>query len=299
MGAPLAPQTSLLITGATGTIGTGLVKLLSEQGIAFRVMVRSVKDAETLNAQPGVEAIVGDFDDSASIERALNGVERAFLLTPSSERAEAQQLSFVAAAQRAGVKHIVKLSQLAAEENSPVRFLRYHAVVERAIRDSGLTYTFLRPNLFMQGLLGFRSTIIEQGKFFASIGDARISAIDIRDIAAVAATALTTDGHENKTYTLTGPAALTHTDMADSLGAALHKTVTFVDVPPAALREALRAAGFPVWQADGLLEDYAHYSRNEALVLSPDVALVTGKEPRSFTDFVVDYASAFRQYFLS
>lgn len=256
-------------------------------------MVRSAQDAEILNARPGVEAIIGDFNDPVSLERTLNGMERAFLLTPSSERAEAQQLAFVAAAKRAGVQHIVKLSQLAADEDSPVRFLRYHAVVERAIRDSGVAYTFLRPNLFMQGLLGFRSTIVGQGKFFASIGEARISAIDIRDIAAVAAAALTTDGHENKTYTLTGPTALTHAGMADGLGAALHKPVTFVDVPPAALREALIFAGFPTWQADGLLEDYAHYSRNEASMLSPDVALVTGKAPRSFANFAVDYGSAF------
>ena len=293
-GASPMSQSSLLITGATGNIGTELVNLLSAQGVAFRAMVRLAQDAEALNARPGAEAVIGDFDDPASLDHALNGVERAFLLTPSSERAEAQQLAFVAAAQGAGVRHIVKLSQLAADEKSPVRFLRYHAVVERAIRDSGIAYTFLRPNLFMQGLLGFRSTIIEQGKFFASIGDARISAIDIRDIAAVAAPALTADGHENKTYSLTGPAALTHADLADGLATALHKSVTFVDVPPAAWREALLAAGFPAWQADGLLEDYAHYSRNEASMLTPDVARVTGKNPRSFADFAVDYASEFK-----
>jgi uncharacterized protein YbjT (DUF2867 family) len=119
------------------------------------------------------------------------GVDRAFLLTNSSEQAEDQQSAFVAVAQSAGVKHIVKLSQWAADKDSPVRFLRYHAAVERIIKESGLAFTFLRPNLFMQGLLAFRETIVGQGKFFAAAGDTKISAVDVRDIAAVATAALT------------------------------------------------------------------------------------------------------------
>ena len=124
-------------------------------------------------------------------EEIIYVLEGTWEYTPSSEQAEAQQSTVVEAALRGGVQHIVKLSQLAAAEDSPVRFLRYHAAVERAIRASGLRYTFLRPNLFMQGFLGFLHSIIAEGKFFAAAGDAKISAIDARDIAAVAAAALT------------------------------------------------------------------------------------------------------------
>ncbi|MVM37094.1 NAD(P)H-binding protein [Spirosoma sp. HMF3257] len=284
---------AILITGATGSIGTELTKTLSERGIRFRAMVRSPKDAQTVAQLAGADVVLGDFNDPVTIAHALRGIERAFLLTNSSDQAENQQLNFVAEAQRAGLKQIVKLSQFAAAPDSPVRFLRYHAVVEQAIRESGMDFTFLRPNLFMQGLLGFRSSIIEQGKFFAAVGDARISLVDVRDIAAVGAEVLVEPGHVGKIYTLTGPQALTHVEIADELSIALGRRITFVDVPPAAMRNALAGVGFPDWQADGLIEDYAHYSRNEASSVEPGVEAATGKMPRSFTDFARDYAPAF------
>ncbi|CAN5307226.1 SDR family oxidoreductase [soil metagenome] len=290
---PAAKVPTLLITGATGSIGTALTQLLSQRGVPFRAMVRSTKDAEKFATLAGADVVIGDFNDATSLAQALTGIERAFLLTNSSEQAESQQLSFVKQAQKAGVRHIVKLSQLAADKESPVRFLRYHAVVEEAIRESGMAFTFLRPNLFMQGLLGFKDSISEQGKFFAAIGDARISAIDIRDIADVAVAALTKSGHEGKTYTLTGPQALTHKEMAEALSVALNRQVTFIDVPSEAMRSALLGAGFPSWQADGLLEDYAHYSRNEASFITSDVQTITGNSPRTFATFTQDYAPAF------
>jgi uncharacterized protein YbjT (DUF2867 family) len=256
-------------------------------------MVRSIKGAEALSALEGAEVVVGDFDDAESVSRALQGMERAFLLTNSSERAETQQSTFVYVARRVGVKHIVKLSQWAASPDSPVRFLRYHAAVERKMRESGLAYTFLRPNLFMQGLLAFRETITGQGRFFAAVGDAKISAVDVRDIAAVAAAALAEEGHEGKTYNLTGPEALSHGEMAEKLSGVLGRRIHFVDVPPEAMRETLIRVGLPVWQADGLIEDYAHYSRGEASEVATGVQDATGKPPRSFDDFTRDYAPAF------
>lgn len=173
-----------------------------------------------------------------------------------------------------------------------MRFLRYHAAVERKIKDSAIAYTFLRPNLFMQGLLGFRDSIVKQGKFFASIGDAPISAVDVRDIAKVAA-ALTEDGHEGKIYNLTGPEALSHAKMAEKLSASLKREINFVDVPPDAMRAALLGFGFPEWQAEGLIEDYAHYSRGEVAEIASGIVDATGEPPRIFDDFARDYAPAF------
>jgi len=174
-----------------------------------------------------------------------------------------------------------------------VRFLRYHAAVERKMLESGLAYTFLRPNLFMQGLLAFRETITGLGKFFAAAGDAKISAVDVRDIAAVAVAALSEEGHEGKTYNLTGPEALSHGEMAEKLSGVLGRRIDFVDIPPEAMRETLISVGLPVWQADGLIEDYAHYSRGEASEVATGVQDATGKSPRSFDDFARDYANAF------
>lgn len=235
----------ILITGATGSNGTELVKLLASRGIPVRAMVRSKNGATKIAGLPGVELTIGDFDHPATLDQALQGVERAFLLTNSTERAESQQRAFVNAGRRAGLRHVVKLSQFAADERSPVRFLRYHAAIERMIVQSGMAYTFLRPNLYMQGLLGFAGSIKSSGKFFAAAADARVSVVDVRDNAAVAAAALTEPGHEGRTYTLTGPEALTHAEMAAAISDAIGRPVTFVDVPPDAMRDALFGMGMP------------------------------------------------------
>lgn len=276
----------ILITGATGTIGRELCAILSSRNIPFRAMVRSLDRAGELAGLPGAELVIGDFDDPATLKNALAGMERAFLLTNSSELAEKQQSTFVELAGKAGLKHIVKLSQWAANVASPVRFLRYHAVVENLIRNSGMAYTFLRPNLFMQGLLSFRDSIVHQGKFFGAIGEARVSMVDTRDIARVAAAALTGPGHEGKTYNLTGPEALSHQDLAGKLSEALGRAVEFVDVPATTLREMLLGAGFPEWQADGLVEDYAHYAKGEATLVSDDIFGVLMQKPATLDSFL-------------
>jgi uncharacterized protein YbjT (DUF2867 family) len=236
---------------------------------------------------------VADFDDPASLESALDGVTRAYLVTPSSAAAEEQQVRFAELAARAGVLQIVLLSQYASAEDSPVCFLRYHAAVERRIRELGVGYTFLRPNLFMQGLLGFASTIASDGAFFAPIGVTRVSMVDVRDIADVAAAALTEPGHLGQTYDITGPEAVTHGDVAAALSRALGRSVIFSDVPPEAFGEVMSNLGMPSWQVDGLLEDYEHYRRGEAAAVSPAVREVTGHAPRDINAFARDYAPAF------
>lgn len=283
----------ILITGATGGNGSELVKLLASQGEPVRAMVRSKNRAMKIAGLAGVELVIGDLDDPATLARALEGVERAFLLTNSTERAEAQQRAFVEAGRRSGLHHVVKLSQFAADERSPVRFLRYHAVIERMIVESGMAYTFLRPNLYMQGLLGFAQSIKSSGQFFAAAADAKVSVVDVRDNAAAAAAALTGPGHEGRTYTLTGPEALTHAEMAASLSEATGRPIKFVNVSSEAMREALLHMGVPLWQADGLVEDYAHYRRGEAETIAAGVEETTGRPPRSFAAFARDYASAF------
>ena len=282
----------ILVTGATGNTGSALLQQLETRGARARAMVRGQPDSARLR---GTSATIvrGNFDDPRSLEAALEGVTHAYLVTPSSPDAEAQQVRFAELAAAAGVRHLVKLSQFAADEASPVRFLRYHAAVERRIRELGIGFTFLRPNLYFQGLLAFQPMIAKEGSFVAPIGEARVSAVDVRDIAGVAATVLTQQGHEGKTYTITGPAAVTHTEMASAIAEAIGRTVAFVDVPPQAFAGALRAAGVPPWQVDGLLEDYAHYARGEAAAVSAHVREVTGVNPHDIGTFARDYARAF------
>jgi uncharacterized protein YbjT (DUF2867 family) len=281
----------VLITGATGNTGRAVLDELIARGVPVRAMVRSAAGRSRLPA--GTPVAVADFDDGGAVAAALDGVRRAYLVTPSTPEAQGQQERFADLAARAGVEHLVVLSQLAADEESPVRFLRYHAAVERHVRELGLGYTFLRPNLYFQGLFALARPIAEQGQFFAPIGDAAVSAVDVRDIGAVAAVALTEPGHQGATYTLTGPEAVTHDQMAAALTSALGRPVRFTDVPPAAFADSLRGV-LPPWQVDGLLEDYAHYRRGEAAAVSPAVADITGRPARDVRQFARDNAAVFQ-----
>lgn len=284
----------LLVTGATGMIGGYVVDALVERGARLTAMVRPTSDVAGLIGRPGIDVIEGDFDDPASLAAALRGIERAFLVTNSSERTEAQQLAFVAAARAAGVARPVKLSQLHAADDSPVRFLRYHAAVEAAIEASGIPHTIIRPNLILQAFLAL-APVIRAGVLPIPIGPtARVSVVDARDIASVAVAALTEPGHAGQTYDVTGPEALTHGDIAEGLSQATDHEVRFVPVPTETFVDSVRQTGMPAWQADGLAEDYAHYDRGEAAVVSPDVERVTGRPARSLREFVTDYAAVFR-----
>jgi len=291
--ASIAQEVSLtvLVTGATGTTGSAVLERLLARGVGARVMVRRETDVARFAAL-GADVAVADFDDASACAAALAGVGRVYLVTPSSEHAETQQSRFAELAAEAGVERLVTLSHLGADESSPVRFLQWHAAVERHIRELGVGYTFLRPNLFFQGVLAFAGTIASEGRFFAPIGDALVSAVDVRDIAAVAAAALTESGHDEKPYTITGPAAVTHDEIADALSIATGRSITFVDVAPDAFRDSLDGV-LPPWQLDGLVEDYAHYAAGEAAVVLPTVAEITGQEPRDIASFARDYADRF------
>jgi uncharacterized protein YbjT (DUF2867 family) len=285
------PQETILITGAPRSTGSALLGLLEERGAPVRAMVRSEASAERLGSAPSSVA-VADFDDPDALRSVLDGVRRAYLVTPSSPDAEPQQIRFAELGADAGVEHLVKLSQLGADERSPVRFLRYHGAVERRIRELGLAHTCLRPNLYFQGLLNFAHSIAGEGRFYAPVGDARVSAVDVRDIAAMAAVALTEPGHAGETYTITGPAAITHAEIADAIGAAIGRRVDFVNVPPEAFADALQDL-LPPWQVEGLVEDYAHYARGEAAEVVPSVRQLTGREPIDIARFPRDQAGAF------
>jgi uncharacterized protein YbjT (DUF2867 family) len=283
----------ILVTGTTGTNGGELARQLSGAGVPFRALVRDPARAQAVAALPGAALVTGDLDDPASLAPALDGVTRAFLVTPSTAEAEARQRRFVVAAREAGVRHVVKLSQIHADPGSPVRFLRYHASVEQALRDSGMAWTFLRPNLFMQALLQFAPMIAQGAPLAAPAGEGRVSVVDVRDIAAAAHAALTGDGHEGQVYELTGPEALTHAEIARRIGAAVGREVPFVDAPPDQFRAALGEFGMDPWQADGLIEDYAHYARDEAAAVADGVARATGRAPRDFDTFAREHAAAF------
>ncbi|MFJ8912774.1 NmrA family NAD(P)-binding protein [Amycolatopsis sp. NPDC102389] len=275
---------TVLVTGATGTVGSALIPALRARGVTVRAMTR-----DPGRSVPGAETVVADLRDPESVAAALNGVDAAFLNSPSAPDAAAHQMRFADLARDAGVNRLVLLSQYAAEAGSPVRFLRWHAEVEAHVQKLGIDHTVLRPNLYLQALLAFAGTIA-QGFFAAPIGDAAVSAIDTRDIADAAAAVLAGTGHTGRTYTLTGPRAVTHTEIAHAISDATGRSVVFHDTSADQFAAALTGL-LPPWQIDGLIEDYAHYARGEAAEVHTSVADLTGKPARDVTDFARDHAA--------
>jgi uncharacterized protein YbjT (DUF2867 family) len=280
----------ILITGATGTTGRELVKLVQVGGLRARVMVRDPKKLQAAD----LEIVRGDFADAQSLDTALAGIERAFLLSAPDARLVELQNNFIAAARRAGTRHIVKLSAIGAELDSPCRLLRWHGEIEKRLEDSGIPYTNLRPSFFMQNMLMMAGSIKAEGAFHAPTGPGKMGMVDVRDIAAVALRTLTENGHAGKTYTLTGAEALSHAEAAEKLSRATGQPVKHVNVSPADFRNAMLGAGMPEWFADGLNELYAWVRDGHAGLLTNSVSELAGKPPVRFDEFARDYAEAFR-----
>jgi uncharacterized protein YbjT (DUF2867 family) len=283
----------ILVTGSTGTIGAEAVKQLTALGVKPRALARNPEKARAMLGS-SAEIAAGDLGDPEALDAALRGVERAFLIAPVAENSVELQQQFIAAARRAGTRQIVKLSALGAEVDSPVAFLRWHARGHQMLEASGIPFTELRPNSFMQNLLLVASTIVAQGAFYEPAADAKISHVDARDIVAVAVKALTEEGHAGKTYTITGPEALSFDQIAATLSAVLGKAVRYVSVPPADYKQTLMQYGLPEWQADAILALNAFYREGKGEVVTQTVAEVAKKAPISFDQFARDYANAFR-----
>jgi uncharacterized protein YbjT (DUF2867 family) len=283
----------ILVTGSTGTIGAETVKQLAALGVKPRALARNPEKAGAMLGS-SAEIAAGDLGDPAALDVALRGVERAFLIAPVAENSVELQQQFIAAARRAGIRQIVKLSALGADVDSPVAFLRWHARGRQILEGSGIPFTELLPNSFMQNLLLVASTIVTQGAFYEPAADAKISHVDARDIVAVAVKALTEEGHAGKAYTITGPEALSFDQIAATMGEVLGKAVRYVSVPPADYKQTLMQYGLPEWQADAILALNAFYREGKGAVVTNTVAEVAKKAPIAFDRFARDYADAFR-----
>jgi uncharacterized protein YbjT (DUF2867 family) len=194
-------EKTVLVTGGTGTIGRDVAKLLSKNAVPVRAGVRDQAKAGK-QFGPDIALAAFDFEDVASFPNALKGVEKIFLLPPLMPNQVAVTNAFVDAARRAGVRHIVKLSAIGADASPPYTFGKWHAENEQHIRESGLAFTFLRPNSFMQNFINYFPP--RDDTIYLPWGNGKASFVDTRDIAAVAAEALTSSEHVGKTYTLTG-----------------------------------------------------------------------------------------------
>ena len=283
----------ILATGATGLVGGAVLRQLVEQGVPVRALVRSADKAAALRGK-AVETVVADFAEPETLAAALRDVTDALLISHHDVRQVALQGNFVEAARRAGAVHIVKLSGLGTTPDSPLQSGRWHAETEAQIRAAGLPWTFLHPPYFMQNVLRAAPAIAATGVLTAAMRDGRVAMVDARDVAAVAVAALTRPGHAGQTHVITGPEALTHEEVAAALAKASGRSVTYRDVPPAALRAQLLAAGTPAWLVDVRMEFTEVLREGFAAAVTDTVARTTGRPPRTFAAFADEYAARFR-----
>jgi uncharacterized protein YbjT (DUF2867 family) len=284
----------ILVTGATGLNGGALVRLLSARGVPVRALVRDPARAAALAALPHVEIAVGDMARSETLAAPLKGVTRAMLISSSVPTMTEVQSTFIDAAKRAGVRHVIKLSGIIPDVKSAFRFGRMHGEIEKYLEGSGLAFTHLRAGEFMHSYFRQVPMILGKGALFLPMEEARIASVDIDDIAAVAAAVLTGSGHEGKIYPLTGPEALTMTEVAQKLSVVAGKPVKYINVPPEDAKRAQLAAGVPPYLVDALGELFAARRKGGESHVWPTIATVFKMKPTSFDQFAAKHAAIFR-----
>jgi uncharacterized protein YbjT (DUF2867 family) len=276
---------TLLHTGATGRVGSATLKEFSRRGVSTRALVRNAEKA-ALVASPQVETVIGDLAQPRSLESALDGITAALLVSPLDPHQVELQGNFIDAAKRAGRVHVVKISGLGTALDSSVRSGRWHAQTEKHVEDSGLPFTHLRPPFFMQNILWFAPTVRASGEFARSLNQGKVAMIDVDDIAAVAATVLSTHAHAGKAHVLTGPEALSYADVAERLSRILGRAITYRDVPLAGMREQRLASGMPEWHVDVQVDFSTALSAGHASAVTNTVEAVTGKPARTLEQFI-------------
>jgi uncharacterized protein YbjT (DUF2867 family) len=282
----------ILVTGAAGNVGSHLVRELQERGATVRAFVRDAKRAAA-KLGPDIELAVGDFEDPASLRRAMRGIDRLFVTSANGPREVAHETATIDAGAAAWVQRIVKLSAIGAEIGSPLMFSDMHARIEKHLADSPVPSVVLNASDFMSNLFAFADGIRHTGRLVAPAGNARIAMIDPRDVAAAAAAALLDDACDRDRYVLTGPHAITYSEVAAELSAATGRAITFVDVPDDAARAGLREAGLPSWLADSIVTLYGLLRQGLAAHPTDDVRVLTGRPPRTFAEFAHDHRAAF------
>ena len=277
----------ILVTGANGNIGSAVVPDLLGRGVPVRVLVRDTAKAQKAFGDR-VEIIEGDLSDTASVQSALDGVEKVFLNTPSLDGFIDLQRPLIDAAAQAGVAHLVRISVMGADLTSPISYARGHATLDAHLASTDLPWTVLAPSGYFQNLLSSAESI-RQGAIYGSAGDGAVGFIDTRDIAEVAAAILTDDGHQGQTHVLTGGRAITYSEIAAAFQSELGHDVAYVDVPPEAFGENLRGFGLPDSQVTDILALFEVFKAGYATTVTPDVAQLLGRQPRTIADFVHDY----------
>ena len=301
-------EKTILVTGATGTVGSEVVKQLtsisSSSGHKIRAAVHSKNKADKLKQfdNKRVEIVELDYTKPETVADALNKVDKLYLQTLPVPDVTDICSNLVKEAKKNGVEYIVKLSAMGADSERGSTILRLHGEEEKIIGDSGVAYTFLRPPAFMQNLVTqFGHTIRTQNAFYVPAGDGKMSFVDTRDIATIAARMLTNNGngggsqqHHNKAYDITGQDALSYRQVADILSNEVGKKISYIDISEDDTRKGMEQIGMSDWYIDIMIELFRIIRAGYGSETTAAVEHITGRKPISFAQFAKDYAEVFR-----
>jgi uncharacterized protein YbjT (DUF2867 family) len=282
---------SILIIGATGTVSSTIIAQLRSSTHRIVALVRNPGKAQSL-VQSGIEVRAGDLEQPWTLGDAFKGIDTVWLLTPPGPRAPEQSSNALHAARGAGVRHIVRMSAFGAAHDAPAINGRLHALSDAELIASGITYTIIKPHFFMQNLLMAAPGMARDGVLYFALGEARIAAIDTRDVAAFAAHVLTTPGHEGKQYTLTGPDSITMHEVAAAFAGVTGRSIRYQPVPVEVARQSVLDMGADAWSAHMLSDYLAAYSAGWGDRVTDDFSRVTGRQPGSIEQFALAHSLA-------
>jgi uncharacterized protein YbjT (DUF2867 family) len=279
----------------SGNIGTPVALELAKSGAQVTLTVRAPKANAELD-KLGIRQVPFDINSVESMTSALRSHDAFFSLTPLVENLVEAGKKAVQAAKAAGIRKIVRSSAQGAAPDAGIDLGRWHYAVEKAVEDSGIPFTILRPANFMQNYLNFGTpeTIKAQNAFYSPLGEAKISPIDTRDISAVAAKVLVESGHEGKRYDLTGGESLSNAEIAELFSRALGRKISHISISESAASEAMTKAGTPPWLVHLLTELNAVGKAGYLAAVKPDVKLVLNREPIKFAQFIQDHLATFK-----
>ena len=283
----------ILLTGATGKTGSATAKALNEKGITFRALIRNEEkrgDIESL----GGEVVIGSIENKEAVDQSMVDVETALILLPNSENQLSLEKQLVDSAKQAGAKRVVKMSSIEATPDATSPIPKLHLESEEYIKQSGLSWTMIKPNFYMQNLLASAGTIKDQGKIFLPMGEGKTGMIDTTDVGKVLAKVLSEDGHESMNHEITGPQILSFYEVAEIFSKGLDKQVDYVDVPLAAYKETLGQFLTNQWHLDAVIDLFKGIADGGIEEKTDTYSELMGESPKSLSEFISENSFIFK-----
>jgi|TARA_B100001996_G_scaffold183489_1_gene140222 uncharacterized protein YbjT (DUF2867 family) len=283
----------ILLTGATGKTGSATAKALNERGIKFRALIRNEEKREEIESLGG-EVVIGSIENKEAVDQSMVDIEAALILLPNSENQLSLEKQLVDSAKQAGANRVVKMSSIEATPDATSPIPKLHLESEEYIKQSGLNWTMIKPNFYMQNLLASAGTIKDQGKIFLPMGEGKTGMIDTTDVGKVLAKVLSEDGHESMNHEITGPEILSFYEVAEIFSQGLGKQVDYVDVPLGAYKETLGQFLTNQWHLDAVIDLFKGIADGGIEEKTDTYSELMGESPKSLSEFISENSFIFK-----